>query len=431
VRPATQWRVGDSFDVEVGDVAHGGHCVARHEGRVLFVRHTAPGERVTARITGIGKGGRFVQADAVQVLRPGEQRRPAPCPYAGPGGCGGCDFQHLTPVAQRALKTRVVHEQFARLAGLDLTAELGQTRCEPLPEPEEAADSAEEGLGWRTRVEFAVTEGGVPGLRRHRSRDIVPVSDCLIAHPALRAPDVLARRYPGSDAVDVVVADSGRAVVPVPTDASPSVTETVRLPGGPASFSVAARGFWQVHPAAAQVLVEEVLEMVQPRAGERALDLYSGVGLFAAALAEAVGPAGRVTAVESEPAAVEHGRANLAPWPQARMRAGRVDRVLRELRPARGRRSRRPVDLVVLDPPRVGAGAAVIADVSTLRPRVIAYVACDPAALARDTASLLSLGWRLRGLRVLDAFPMTHHVECVAHFEPVRETGTTREHRIS
>ncbi|MGB7448941.1 MAG: TRAM domain-containing protein, partial [Ornithinimicrobium sp.] len=311
---ATDWQIGDAFDVEVGEIAHGGHCVARHEGRVLFVRHTAPGERVTARITGIGKGGRFVQADAVHVLRQSADRVPAPCRYSGPGGCGGCDFQHLTLSAQRDLKTRVVHEQFRRLAGLDVSAELGERVCEPLPPP--APDLAP-GLGWRTRVEFAV-DAGVPGLRRHRSREVVAVKDCLIAHPSLRVKEVLAERYPGAQAVDVVGAASGTVAVQVPEHDDQEVSEQVRLPGGPGHFTLAARGFWQVHPAAAQRLVDLVMGMLEPRAGEHALDLYAGVGLFGAALAEAVGSRGRVTAVESDPAAARHARNNLARWSQAR-----------------------------------------------------------------------------------------------------------------
>jgi tRNA/tmRNA/rRNA uracil-C5-methylase (TrmA/RlmC/RlmD family) len=428
VSHGADWQIGDSFDVEVDDIAHGGHCVARHEGRVLFVRHSAPGERVTARITGIGKGGRFVQADAVRVLRPCADRVTAPCRYAGPGGCGGCDFQHLTPAAQRRLKTAVVHEQFRRLAGLDLAAELGERVCEPLP----LADATlAEGLGWRTRVELAVGSDGVPGLRRHRSREVVPVANCLIAHPSLHVEEVLAERYPDAQAVDVVGAASGTVAVQVPEHGEQEVSEQVRLPSGPGHFTLAARGFWQVHPAAAQRLVDLVMGMLQPHPGERALDLYAGVGLFAAAMADSVGPQGRVTAVESDPSAARHARANLAPWPQARSRPGRVDRVVRELARRRDRGSRRRVDLVVLDPPRVGAGRTVLGDVAALQPRALAYVSCDPASLARDTAYLAQLGWRLHDLRILDAFPMTHHVECVAHFAPVRETGDRHAHQIS
>ncbi len=395
----------------------------------MFVRHALPGERVAARITAIGKGGRFVQADAETVMAPSPDRIEAPCPYAGPGRCGGCDFQHVALTAQRDLKTSVVHEQFTRLAGMDLVDHLGHdVSCEPMP-------SEIDGLGWRTRVEFAVDAHERAGLRRHHSRDVIPMDDCLIAHSSLEAPAVLARRYPRTEAIDVVGAASGvvRVRIPSPTvlgreaggpgtpsepDAEvPTVTEHVALPGGDVSFELSARGFWQVHPDAAQTFARTTLEFLDPQPGERAVDLYSGVGLFTAALAQAVGRTGRVTAVEADHRAVEDARTNLIPWPHARVRSGRVDRAVRDMA-----RSHTRADLVVLDPPRVGAGKAVLRDVALLGPRSLVYVACDPAALARDTAYLCGLGWELVGLRVFDAFPMTHHVECLAHFEPVRET---------
>jgi tRNA/tmRNA/rRNA uracil-C5-methylase (TrmA/RlmC/RlmD family) len=405
---------GDRVELVVGPVAHGGHCVARHEGRVVFVRHTLPGERVVAEVTGSGHGGRFLRADAVRVLEPSADRVLPPCPWSGPGRCGGCDFQHVDLAAQRRLKAAVVAEQFQRLAGVDLAeAEGGEVVCEPVP-------GDHDGLGWRTRVEFAVDGSGRAGLRRHRSHEVVPVDDCLIAVPEVTATGVLATAHPGAEAVDVVAPSRGAAVqVPVPTSGRvPDVVEVVTLPGGEVELGVGARGFWQVHPGAAQTFADTVLGWLDPRPGERALDLYAGVGLFAAGLAQAVGGRGRVLAVEGDRGGAEHARDNLRPWRHARVRRDRVDRAVRGLVNARER-----YDVVVLDPPRSGAGKAVVRDVARLRARAVAYVACDPAALARDTAYLAAVGWRLTRLRVLDAFPMTHHMECVALFEPVRKTG--------
>jgi len=397
--------VGDEVVVQVGPVAHGGHCVARHEGRVLFVRHTLPGERVRVRITEAKTGQRFVRGDAVEVLAASEHRVTPPCPYAGPGLCGGCDFQHVALPEQRALKAAVVREQFARLAGIDVAVDV-----EPVP-----GDT--DGLGWRTRVEFAVTDDGTPGLRRHRSHDVLAVKDCLIAHDRVRAAGVLGRRWPGERAVDVVAPAAGdTVVVPVPSGegVAPVVRETVHAGGWEAGFEVGARGFWQVHPGAAATFVGAVLEALAPQPGERAVDLYAGVGLFAAALADAVGESGEVLAVEAEGPAVACARRNVASRPWVELRPGRVERVLKPL-VRQGIRA----DLVVLDPPRTGAGRAVTAQVAALGPRAVAYVACDPAALARDTAYLREAGYGLRSVRGFDAFPMTHHVECVAVFEPV------------
>jgi tRNA/tmRNA/rRNA uracil-C5-methylase (TrmA/RlmC/RlmD family) len=417
--------VGDLVEVEVGAVAHGGHCVARHEGRVVFVRHTLPGERVVARVTEARERQRVVRADAVEVLTSSPRRVQAPCPYAGPGLCGGCDFQHADLAHQRELKAAVVHEQFARLAGMHVDVAV------------EALPGEDGGLGWRTRVEFAVDESGRAGLRKHRSHEVVPLDTCLIAGPRLLATGVLDRDWPGERALDVVAPSLGEAVVvPVPSSGSevPMVSEHVAAQRFTGDFEVSARGFWQVHPAAPAVFVDTVLGWLQPRAGETALDLFAGVGLFAAALAEAVGETGRVVAVESDAAATGAAEGNLAAYPWSLVVTARVDDAFGVPRPARrGPAQRRATrhrklrrhpllppsaDVVVLDPPRTGAGRDVVGQVVALHPRAVAYVACDPAALARDTAYLREGGLMLRELRALDAFPMTQHVECVALFEP-------------
>ncbi len=395
--------VGQEWVVEVGPVAHGGHCVARHDGRVVFVRHALPGERVRVRITEGRVKDRFLRGDAVEILSAAPERVVAPCPFAGPGRCGGCDFQHVSLAHQRVLKAAVIREQFQRLAGLDVAVPV-----EPVP-----GDAG--GLRWRTRVEFAVDAAGRAGLRRHRSHEIIPVDDCLIAADRVIDSGVLETVWTGCTGVDVVAADhpDDAVVVPIPESRVPRIGQRVETPSWSADFELGARGFWQVHPGAAALFVEHVLAEVAPTEGERAVDLYAGVGLFALALADAVGPSGAVLAIEADPKAVRDGTGNVAGHPQVEFRVGRVDRALKPvLRQGVG------ADIVVLDPPRTGAGKAVVADIVALSPRVIAYVACDPAALARDTAYLAAGGYALRSLRAFDAFPMTHHLECIAVFEP-------------
>jgi tRNA/tmRNA/rRNA uracil-C5-methylase (TrmA/RlmC/RlmD family) len=378
--------------------------VARHGGLVLFVRHALPGEVVRAQVTESRDGQRFVRADAVEVLRPSAHRVEPPCPWAAPGRCGGCDFQHADLAYQRELKAAVVREQFSRLARLDVDVPV-----EPVP-------GDRDGLRWRTRVEFAVDGSGRAGLRKHRSHDVVPVDDCLIADPRVVGTGVLGRSWPGERAVDVVAPSTGAdaLAVPVPSGEreAPTVRERVEAASWSGELEVGARGFWQVHPGAAALFVGTVLDWLGPQPGERAVDLYAGVGLFAAALADAVGDTGAVLAVESEGPATAHARANLAARDWVEIRTGRVEAVLRPL-VRQGIRA----DLVVLDPPRTGAGRVVVGQVAALRPRAVAYVACDPAALARDTAYLVDEGYALARLRALDAFPMTHHLECLALFE--------------
>jgi tRNA/tmRNA/rRNA uracil-C5-methylase (TrmA/RlmC/RlmD family) len=175
-------------------------------------------------------------------------------------------------------------------------------------------------------------------------------------------------------------------------------------------------GFWQVHPGAAQTLLDAVLDAAAPQPGERAVDLYSGVGLFSAGLAERVGVTGNVVAVESDERAVKDARRSLHDLPNVRIVAGRVERVVTGTGPDGDVLAR--ADVVVLDPPRTGAGRDVVGAVLAARPRIVVYVACDPAALARDVATAAGVGYRLGALRAFQLFPMTHHVECVATLVP-------------
>ncbi|WP_439378437.1 class I SAM-dependent RNA methyltransferase [Amycolatopsis lexingtonensis] len=391
----TSW-LGRVLEVEVGPVAHGGHCVARADGRVVFVRHALPGERVRVEVTE-DNGGSFCRGDAVEVLSAAEARVEPPCPLAVPGGCGGCDWQHATPAYQLELKAAVVAEQLRRLAGIEREVVV------------EALDGGP--LDWRSRVRLVAGQDGRAGLRAHHSHRVVPLEKCPIAVPGA-LDDVLARRWrPGTELEVTSDGDGARHVRELST-----VRGKVRarqLSGGVAVQHAAGRdwrldahGFWQVHPAAAPTLAAVVAEWAEAPAGGSAWDLYAGVGLFASVLASQVGASGRVLAVESGRRAVSDGERNLADLPQVSWQAGRVEHVLES--------AEKPVDVVVLDPPRKGAGKAVVESIVAGAPDRIVYVACDPAALARDLATFASHGYSLTDLRAFDAFPMTHHVECVA-----------------
>ena len=521
--PGAEPIVGRRVEVEVGPVAHGGHCVARvgdePSGRVLFVRHALPGERVVATVTEGRPKDAYWRADATEVLRASPDRVRAPCRWAGPGTCGGCDLQHVAVPAQRALKAAVVREQLARLAGLEVDVVV-----EAVPVPGRAA-GADDGLAWRTRVGFAVDASGRPGLRAHRSHHVVPVDRCLIASAGADAAGVPDLTWPGASAVDVVApappavftgagaddsgADpgttgpgsdgpSGRLLVVTPrpsatrrprvpqvvpgdsvaiappppaprrgrsrpAPATEAALERVRgrtwvsevvdgVPGlEPMSFRVTGTGFWQAHAAAPAVLTAAVLDVLDPAPGESALDLYAGSGLFTAALAQRVGATGSVTAVEGDARAVADARRSLrgagqialvhAPVSPATLTGlgargvpaepaspdgvpsdGSADPSDGPSGPSAGPSDagddRARVDLVVLDPPRSGARADVVRAIAALAPRAVAYVACDPAALARDLATFAEAGYVLAGLRAFDLFPMTHHVECVARLVP-------------
>ncbi len=367
----------------VGAVAHGGHCVARVDGRVVFVRHALPGELVTIRVSEVRS--RFARGDVAEVIEAAAERRIPPCPIAAE--CGGCDFQHVTAPASRELKRQVVAELLEHQAGYRFTGEV---------------EGFDDGLGWRTRMRYHRAPGGELGLRAGRSEQVVPLParGCRIAVPAIAAPAVPAGQ-------EDVLAVAARSQVVVGERAGLPATVVERV--GETRFEVAADGFWQPHRLAPSALTAAVLDALQPRPGERALDLYCGVGLFAAALAAA---GCRVWGIEGNRPAVELARRNV---PAASFSAGDVGRQLRGL-PSRA-------DLVVLDPPRSGAGRQVLAGVAARRPRAIAYVACDPAALARDLAAVPGLGYRVDAVRAFDLFGTTHHVECLAVLRPERGNG--------
>ncbi|MCX5375349.1 class I SAM-dependent RNA methyltransferase [Streptomyces sp. NBC_00091] len=429
--------VGEEYEVEVGPVAHGGHCIARTaEGRVLFVRHTLPGEKVIARVTEGESDSRFLRADAITVLTASKDRVEAPCPYAGPGKCGGCDWQHAKPGAQRRLKGEVVAEQLKRLAGL--TPEEAGWDGTVMPAEGDKLPAGQVPQ-WRTRVQFAIDEDGNAGLRKHRSHDVELIDHCMIAAPGVTELGIEKQDWPQMATVEAIAASGSgdRQVVLTPRpggrlplvelDKPVSVLRVEEKDGGVhrvhgrpfvreradgRTYRVGMGGFWQVHPQAADTLIKAVMQGLMPRKGEMALDLYCGVGIFAGALAERLGETGAVLGIESGKRAVEDARHNLADFPRVRIEQGKVDQAL----PKTGITE---CDLVVLDPPRAGAGKQTVRHIAGLSARRIAYVACDPAALARDLGYFKDAGYKVRTLRVFDLFPMTHHVECVAILEPV------------
>lgn len=407
---------GRRIEVEVGPVAHGGHCVARHEGRVVFVRHALPGEVVVVDVTEDAGGG-FCRADAVEVITAAPGRVEPPCPLAdmarGRDRCGGCDWQHASGSTQRELKEAVVREQLQRIAGID--------------HPVRVRELDGGLLRWRTRSRLAVDQQGRPGFRAHRSHRVIPIEDCPITVGGA-LDEVLERTWPSKAELQVTRdadgavhvgeqrPDKGRPAKgrpgrrPKPAFRQVRGSGSAREQASGRSWQVSANGFWQVHPAAADAFAATVRAMADAPAGGVAWDLYGGVGLFAGVLAKQVGPDGGVLLVESAARAVEDAELNLREQPQVTCRAGTVERVIAD--PAWA-----DPDVVVLDPPRKGAGKAVVSAVAERRPARVVHVACDPAALARDVGLFRERGYGLVEIEAFDAFPMTHHVECLALLE--------------
>lgn len=373
------------------------------DGRVVFVRHSLPGELVEVDVTETTAN--FYRGDAINVIEASPERVTAPCRYAAPGGCGGCDLQHASVSAQESWKATLVREHLKRIAGIDRDVHV-----------ESVAGSGE---GSRTRLRCAVNEEGELCLRGVRSHTLVPIRSCWIANPAF-AP-AFSTNWDGAEEVELRAIGDGQPFAVVKRDTFRGVLyELCSLKGEPLEphtqsrvsvrdhvFSVSPRSFWQAHRDAPETLLSTVLEFADAKPGDHIADLFSGVGLFSVPLAKIVGPGGKVTAVESSPYAVRDARENADKLRWLRVREWNV--APRAINDAVA-----PGDIVVLDPPRSGLAKGVADALIRRAPKRIVYVSCDAATFARDLKVLLAGGFELKELRAFDLFPMTEHVEVVA-----------------
>ena len=392
--------VGDRFITTIEKVAHGGHFIARHLGAVIFVRHAIPGEEVEIEITGTGSS--FNRADVVKVITPSADRVSAPCQFAHRAGCGGCDFQHISLERQRQLKSEVIAEQFARIAKREM-----QVDVEEVGAP----------LGYRTRFNAVTTRNGDLGFKQARSNKVIPVSDCRILQSEVKYQELSSRKWKGDLRVEVSLSSSGERTIatgytrdetPVRTSEGPDIGQ-YSINGF--NLEVSQRSFWQSHKLAPAVLTKVVSEFAQIKAGDQVLDLYGGVGLFTSQFLEAVGEDGQIDLVEGSKSATADAMRNFAEMKNVKVHTGDVAKLLPRFNQS---------DVIVLDPPREGAGKEVVHAMAALTPRAIIYVACDPAALARDTTYLSEVGYEITKIRAFDLFPMTHHIESVALFGRVK-----------
>lgn len=393
-----------------GPAANGGSCVARHDGRVVFVRYALPGE--TVRVQVLDERGSYWHAKVVEVIEASPDRIDSLCSIAGADGAGCCDLAFAEPGAARRLKGSVVANQLARLGGYTWGDE--QTAvAEPV--------GAGEVHGWRTRVRLDTARDGRAGFHRYHSAELVTDLNC--AQLPVELVDGLSdmRWTPGAHVHAVLDSDGRRHVV----QSGPKPARTGGRAGGPKNPTRVVEGeyeavqrvggrewmlpvtaFWQAHRGAAALYSELVADRSGLQPGMTAWDLYGGAGVFAAALAEQVGPDGQVLTVDTSRGASRAARNALAdlPW---------VSVVTDSVRRALSAQSARP-DVVVLDPPRTGASREVIdALAATEVPRVI-HIGCEAASFARDVGLYLGHGYSVEELRVFDSFPLTHHVECVA-----------------
>ena len=392
-------KVGQIVEVEIGAIAHGGHFVARHNGQVIFVRHAITGENCKVRITAVNS--KIAHADVIEVLSASADRVTPPCKYAGV--CGGCDFQHISISAQLKFKRDIILEQFLRIGKIDLIADGFDFGVQLL--------TPENGLHWRTRMDFAVSPNGKIGFYGARSNQVVEIEDCAIADERMKVRELVERSWKSDARVEVALSSTSEISVMRSGRSISGPTQLTEQVSGN-SFRISPVAFWQSHRNAPATLVKAAMAQLGVKAGDWVCDLYSGVGLFGAEILQQVGKQGVVNLIESDKTAVSDARKIFAKHENVNIYAGLVDQQLPQVKRA---------DLILLDPPRTGAGDSVIKQMVKLRPRKIVYVACDPAALARDAKYLQESGYKLDHIEAFDLFPMTQHMECVAGFSPVKQ----------
>ncbi|MBN1679417.1 MAG: class I SAM-dependent RNA methyltransferase [Anaerolineae bacterium] len=406
----------ESFELELDEMVHGGNALGRHAGRAIFVPYTIPGERIIARIVDDRK--RYAFAEGVTLLEPSPVRVSPRCPHFGPGRCGGCHFQHINENDQPVFKRDVVVDQLMRIGGFDDPPVLPT-----IPSPD--------AWSYRHHATFHVNEAGRLCFVGTDNDTLIPIDECHIIHPDLLdlfaelnfedVPEVnRARLQTGSDGDRMVILSTTDDLppellvdLPVSVNFLLSDNEPVNLIGAShvnyhvhgRRFRVTAGGFFQVNLPQAETLVDLVLERLDLRGDETVLDLYAGVGLFTAFIAER---ASLVTSIESYPPAVTDADVNLADFDDIDLIEGTVEGVLPELEG--------PYDAAVLDPPRTGLDRRALDALIDHAPPRIVYVSCEPSTLARDAKRLAAKGYRLVDVQPVDMFPQTFHIECVAHF---------------
>ena len=387
----TRLSVGQLITLEIGPVAHGGHFVARHNGRVVFVRHAITGEKALVRITSVTS--KIAHGDAIEVLSSSQDRVLSQCIYSGPSGCGGCDFQHISIEAQRIFKKFIIQDQFKRIAKIDI-------------EPEFIHVEPENGLHWRTRFDFSISKNGKVGFFSYKTKEVCEIDKCMIAVDKINESDLFERKWKGEERVEVSVSSidemnirrAGRSI------SGPSqlhqIVENEQLIISPDSF-------WQSHLNAPQALVKLVMQYMDLKPGDKVCDLYGGAGLFTSPILKRIQEIGVVHLVENDRRCIKDAKKIFRKNKNVIIHAGKVEEKLSNIK---------DVDVILLDPPRNGAGKKVINEIISKNPKSIIYVSCDPASLARDTKLLIETSFSLDKITGVDLFPMTHHIECVSSF---------------
>ena len=377
------------MEVDIERILPGGMGLAHAEGKTVFVPLAAPGDRVRVRVE--REQGNVLFASIEEVVTPSPLRIEPPCPYFG--RCGGCDFQQLTYETQLAAKADIIRDCLHRIARLENVPEIVVT-----PSPND--------WRYRWRATWQIDrELQQVGYYERGSRRVCDVADCAVLKPELQLTLEQVRATGWNEFphdlkhLDAVAGENGVSLSP---PFAQFETNELSLTVRGEVYNYNAGTFFQINPSLLAPLVEFALG---DAAGETALDLYCGVGLFTLPLSRRFQ---KVVGVEANAAAARFARRNLqrAELTNASVTTATVTDWFRS--GARG-----PVDFILLDPPRAGAESAVIRGILNVKPAQITYVSCDPATLARDLRKLIAGGYSIHSILAFDLFPQTHHVETV------------------
>jgi 23S rRNA (uracil1939-C5)-methyltransferase len=379
---------------------YGGEGLARLDGRVVLLPYVLPGERVLAAAEREKPG--LVRARVVESIESAPERVTPPCPYFG--RCGGCHYQHAPYEYQVKAKEQILREELQRLGKIQAPEEIDLYTAEP--------------WGYRNRAQFHIEDGRL-GYREARSHRLCAIDHCPISSPKLneviRTLIEMLRdpRWPRFVRTIEVFTDETQVQLNVLETEKPVARRFFdwageKIPGlveGEIDYEgrwrVSRNSFFQVN----RFLVDRLcIPAIDGMAGETALDCYAGVGLFALSLATRFR---EVVAVESGSSAVRDLQFNAERAGFANVRAEQL------ATEAYLERLDRAPDFVLLDPPRAGLGKHVVRRLAELKPRRMTIVACDPATLARDLSGLLSAGYRIEHMSLVDLFPQTYHIETV------------------
>ena len=386
--------IGEILTLDIGNIANGGHFVARHDNQIIFVRHAISGETAKVKVTAINS--RFAFGDAVEILKPSKDRVPPPCQYSHPEGCGGCDFQHINYDVQSDLKKEVLKDQFKRITKIDIS-------------PEIITVNPSDGLHWRSRLNLAISENKKVGLRAHKSNSIIEINECLIALKEINKSDIFSANWDSEENLKISCSNTNQINI---SQFNKSIIGPEKLTENVDNneYTISPKSFWQSHINAPGLLLQQVMKEANIQQDEIVCDLYGGVGLFTLPISKLIGKNGQVHLIEMNDTCIEDANNMFEHIDNVFIHHGTVEQKLGSVK---------KIDTIILDPPRNGVSKQVMNQMIEKKPHTIIYVSCNPSTLARDSKVLLDNKYSINNIVGLDLFPMTHHIESVAAFRKI------------